>query len=456
MKKYAAFFLSIAILATMAFGISSCKEDEPPTPPKLSFAESSITVPEDEGVIEVEVVLDKAYSKDLTIEYDLAGTASDQHDVGTALADYQVNGDRGVVVIESGETTGIIEIQILNDGTYEESETIQLSIVDINTSDIELTSEDEIEITITSDDAQSTASFTTTTMTVNEADGPEVLQLTVQLDNPASVDVTIEYTLAESTAKDSLSAWNVDPQKRQPYDFYIHNEGAAGKVVIPAGQSSGNIEIQVLSDLFYEADEIIKVKLTGSGSAIIGTSNTATITIKQEDGRILGLVWEPTYTDVDMDMFLWVGPDVNTLNELLALAIRASTTIKEEVIFLPKAFSDGVEDAAFGLSYVYYQGTPNPMNFEVHFIDVVSGAFEPEAERDLYAASYTPANINKWDLETGTEPAIVQTFRIVNGAYIEITDITVPASGSRMKKQTLPERLQRTTGNPSGVYLNWK
>lgn len=456
MKKYAAYFLSIAIVITMVLGISSCKEDEPPTKPKLSFAESSLTVAENEGVIEVEVMLDKAYGKDLTIEYDLGGTASDQDAVGTALADYEVIGDHGVVVIESGETTGVIEIKIYNDGAFEEDETVEISIVDTNTSDVELTSDDEMEITITSDDAQLVASITTPTMTVNEADGQEFAQIVVQLDNPAPSDVTIEYSiLAESTAKDSVSAWNTDPQLREPYDYYINNEGTPGQLVIPAGQSSGNIEIQVVSDLYYERDEIIKIQLTQSGSATIGTSNIATVTIKQEDGKIIGLIWDPSYTNVDMDMFLWIGPDLDNLNDVFALAARASTSVKEEIIFLPNALSDGIEEAAFGLSHVYYEGTANPMNFEVHFIDVVGGTFEAEADRDVHAASYSLANINKWTDEGAPVPAIVQTFRIVMGEYVDLTAITVPTSGSRMKTptQTLPGGLKRTTGHGSG-YLN--
>src|SRR5688572_21148395 len=239
MKKYAAFFLSIAILAAMVIGISSCKEDEPPTPPKLSFAESSMTVPEDEGVIEVEVVLDKPHGKDLTIEYDLDGTASDQDIVGTALADYQINGDHGVVVIESGETTGVIEIQILNDGTYEENETIDISIVDINTSDVELTAEDEMEITITSEDAAVQLSFSNQTMTVNEAD--REVEVALVLDKPAPQDLTFQYELSGS-ATDSLIA-----NDEMAADYKIM--GTHGQFVIGAGQTSGVINIRLYSDL---------------------------------------------------------------------------------------------------------------------------------------------------------------------------------------------------------------
>ena len=130
MKNYAALILSVAVLVGAALGLSSCKDDEPPVPPKLSFAESAMTVNEDIGVIDVELVLDKPYSRDLNVEYTLGGTASDQDAVGTANADYEVVGTHGVVVIESGATSGTIKIEIYSDAAFEDDETIEISIID--------------------------------------------------------------------------------------------------------------------------------------------------------------------------------------------------------------------------------------------------------------------------------------------------------------------------------------
>ena len=217
---------------------------------------------------------------------------------------------------------------------------------------------------------------------------------------------------------------------------------------MPAGQSTANIEIQLYSDFRYESDETIEITLTGSTAAQIGTSNKMTITLKQQDGKVIALVWDEAHTNVDMDMFLWIGEDLTTLDGVIATAIVPSTTVRQEIIFIPKAFTDGITEAAFGLSYVYYSGTANPMNFEAHFVDFAAGALEAEATRDIYAASYTLDNINAWD-ETEIDPAIVQTFRIVNGEYVDITDITVPASGSRVKTHKLPQGLERRTARLS-------
>lgn len=437
MKNYAALILSVAVLVGAGLGFSSCKDDEPPVPPKLSFAESAMTVNEDVGVIDVELVLDKPYSRDLNVEYTLGGTASDQDAVGTANADYEVVGTHGVVVIESGATSGTIKIEIYSDAAFEDDETIEISIIDVNTSDVQLTADDEIVITITNDDAQAVAVFGAASLTVNEADG--LVDLVVELNNPASSDLIINYTV-EGSALDSLTGVQ-DEIPPQFFDYKFVTE-SFGELEISAGQTSGSITIKLFSDFYFEGDETIVLTLTGSSAASIGTDNKMTVTIEQEDGKAIGLLWDPSYADVDMDLFLWWGEDIATTDNLLALAIAEATEPQEEIVFIPKAVSDGITDLAFGLSYVYYQGTADPMNFEAHFVDFANGEFEAAGDRDVFTAAYTLQNINPW-FESKVDPQVVQTFRIVNGEYIEITEITVPASGSRMKAYELPRELQR-------------
>ena len=335
MKNYAASTVTLVLLVTMGFAISSCKEDDPPAKPKLSFAESEMTVGEDDGTIEVEVVLDKPYSKDLNIEYELGGTASDQDVVGTANADYEVVGDHGVVVIESGQTTGVIELEIYSDAAFENDETIEISILDTNTDAIELTADDDVVITITNDDAQLIASFPSATMTVNESDGIDgPISVTVQLDQAPTSDVTVTYTL-DGSAIDSLFAFNYEPQPIPPayYDYYV--DGISGEVVIPAGSTTGTIDLQLYSDFMFEDDETIEITLTETNEVKLGTNNTMTVTIEQQDGKVIALVWDDAHNDVDMDMFLWAGPTVDNFEGVIATAITPRTTPRQELIFLP-------------------------------------------------------------------------------------------------------------------------
>ena len=370
MKKNKAYIVSIAILMGLGLAFSSCKEDDPPVKPKLSFEKSTMTVNEDEGTIEIGVVLDKPYSKDLRIEYALAGTAKDQASVGTADADYEDTGD-GVVKITSGETEGTIELDIYNDGLFEEDETIEISITDTNTEDIELTEDRETVVTIKSDDAQVQASFASTSMTVNEAYKAEngLLMIPVELDKPAPADLMVEYTLGGS-AYDS-TATDVAPQY---HDYYI-NAAHEGELVIPKGATSANIEISIFSDFLFEDDETIEITLT-PGAVLIGTNNKMTITVQQQDGKVIALQWDDAYTDVDMDLFLWAGTDVDHLDILAAFSNFADVKEKIELVFVPSIIDAG----AFGLSHTYYSGTADPMNFTVRFIDFADGELEDVAK----------------------------------------------------------------------------
>ena len=457
MKNIPVLILCIALVISLGFGLSSCKEDDPPVRPKLSFAESTKTVSEGDGTIQVDIVLDKAHSKDLRIEYQLGGTASDQDAVGTADADYEIVGTHGVVEIPAGATKGTIELAIFSDTSFEPDETIEISIFDINTDEIELTAEDKVVITITNDDAQITASFSTTSMTVNEDDGvevntdgelvPRLLLIPVQLDKPAPTDITVDFTIAinlQDTSKHHAidSTWGFENDvPPQFYDYFVN--GTQGKIVIPSGSTSGNIEIQLLVDFMFEDDETIEITLTASNSVQVGTNKTMIITVEQQDGKAIALVWDDAHTDVDMDMFLWAGADTTNLMPFLATSLTPSVTQRVELIFIPSLFTDG----AFGLSYVYYSGTADPMNFEAQFVDVVDGVAEPQANFDIFPGTYTLANINPWDDQAmGVyPPAIAQRFVINDGVY-SYGKIQIPSTSSRLKRTNIPNNLRRLKG----------
>src|SRR5687767_3297384 len=95
MRKRSRVFIPILLVTSMIAIIPSCKDDEPVAPAKLSFAESEITINEYDGVIEIEIVLDKPAPEDMTVEFSLDGTALDlvAADELQTLHDYEVLGD---------------------------------------------------------------------------------------------------------------------------------------------------------------------------------------------------------------------------------------------------------------------------------------------------------------------------------------------------------------------------
>ncbi|HMG92993.1 MAG TPA: Calx-beta domain-containing protein [Chryseolinea sp.] len=303
MRKYSILFLSALTLGSFVFVFTSCDDDEPPAKPKLSFATATLTAKESDENLQIQVVLDKAASEDITVEYSLSGTALDDVTAGnTAPADYEVISDFGEIEIEEGQTTGIIELNLLSDGEFEEDESIEISIDDVSSENIELTRDDEVNITL-----------------------------------------------------------------------------------------------------------------------------------QQEDGRIILLEWPAPSASgqADMDIILRVGDNTTTWAGVLSGAAQGSFE-GPEVLFIPTA----VTYAAFGLSYVYYDGTLDPLEFTATFVDFANGAAEAEAQRESFDGIYTIVNKNKWtDVNT---TIVVQTFQKTGGAFTSpTTPITIPPAGSRMSSSSL-------------------
>jgi hypothetical protein len=443
MKKGILILSSFSAIAALSIVFSSCKEDEPPAKPKISIDGASRTVSEGAGTIEIEVELDKPADKDITVEYTLTGTAVDLDNVGNvSLSDYEVTSGSGEVDIDKGETKGVIEIAIRADAEFEEDETIIIELDDAG-ADAEITEDNVMEIKITNDDSKIQASINTAAYTMNEDDAETVVEIEVKLSAPAPTALKVKYELT-GTARDSLTGTNQQVPSRY-FDYYV--DGVLGEVSFSSGQSSAMIKVQVYVDFVFEESETIIATLVEGGSSIVEISedNTTTVTIDQQDGKIIALLWDETYTDVDMDMFLWIGEDVNNLEGILSATTLGRTTPQEEVIFIPEIISNepGLANLGFGLSYVYYSGSADPMNFEVHFIDFQDGNFEAEAGIDVFTATYGAVNKNAYDSPTGTDPVVVQTFRLVDGVYTDLSGITVPASGSRMRTAKLPTNFVR-------------
>lgn len=447
MKKYLLLMLSILTVAGVGVVFSSCESEDPPPNPTVNFARATRTLAESAGTLEVEVTLDRASDKTIIIEYDIDGTAVE----GT---DYEIPVDIGEVEIPAGSTTGVFEIVITNDNIFEANETIELRISDAP-ENVQVGDADEMEITITEDDSKPEANFTVTSMTVNEADG--LLELDVEIDSEAGQNLVIAYELS-GTAIDSLTGWDEEIAS----DYFI--DGVSGELEIAEGESTGTIRLQLYTDFIIESltvPETIILTLKDNANATAGGDDVLTISVKQQDGRAIILDWDPDYDEVDMDLFLWMndlGGDPEDFFTMGAFWSVSASTEGPEIVFipdnLPELFSEGgTEDATFGMSYTYWGGNESPMTFQVTFTDIVNGVAEAAGSRDNYQATYTSANINPWDDDTnGTNPIIVQTFDKDNGAYTNVSGITVPTEGSRVRQSNFPSNVEKKSRKLPVLY----
>lgn len=445
MKRHLTYRLSLAAVAAMSVSFFSCKDDEDPVKPVITFQQAARTVGEDAGTIDVLLQLDVDAPQDLKVRYSLSGTASE----GTSSsADYQVLGSFGEVSVAKGASSGTIQLQIRNDDAVEPDETIIITLTEVVNNAATIGSTNVTTITVTSDDQGSAVSFATAARTVVESDG--LIDIDLTLDKVASQALTVNYSFnynfEQRTAIDAV--WAAEEGiPSQYYDFAVEG-GTYGTVTIPAGSTTGKITLRLYSDFMLEDPEMIEITLTGvSAGGQLGTAVKHTITVEQEDGRLVGLLWDETYTDVDMDMFLWWGEDENSFEaNPLAMSANADTENTYEIIFIPKVLIDEVVDATFGLSLVYYSGTADPLEFKTRFLDFENGDFVGTAQD--FDGSYTLANINEWDQASGTDPQIEQTFVLAGGEFTTISPITTPASGSRRATYQIPPG---TTRNKAGI-----
>ena len=150
MKTYRTLLiLSAVTLCLFSLLLSSCKDDVPPAKPKLSFDKSSLTVNEADGEIEVKIKLDKGAFEDVKITYELSGSAVDKVTAGTTKAyDYEITSDYLEAEIVKGDSLAFIKVTLLSDFDVEEDETIQISIKDVDSENIEITRNDDIKITV--------------------------------------------------------------------------------------------------------------------------------------------------------------------------------------------------------------------------------------------------------------------------------------------------------------------
>ena len=259
-------------------------------------------------------------------------------------------------------------------------------------------------------------SFAESSITVNEADG--VIEIQVVLDRPALEDFTIDYELG-GTATDN----EVDP------DFadyvVVEDENDYGEVNIAKGETVGVIQIELYSDFDFEDAETIEISILEVDSDLIEITrdDDIEINVEQEDGLLLFLTWDETYTDVDMDLFTW-WPVVGGME--IAGGSAAPSFSPPEFIFL----HNNIDDGQYGVSCNYYEGTEEPMNFTLSFVPYSNGAFGTEVERN---GTYDLGNINPWDV-SGIDPLPAATYTKTGSNYSNFSEILIDVNvdGSRV------------------------
>jgi hypothetical protein len=208
-------------------------------------------------VAEVTVRIDTASGKPVSAEWSLrAGTATPGEDYEDAT---------GTLTIPVGETTTTVQVTTLPDDLFEGDEEFEL-VLDAST---HATIADEAgTITITDDDAP--PSLRISDLETFEGDEPRTERLVVTLSEVSGRDAVVDWATADgsATAGEDYTA-------------------AEGRLIIPAGATSGTIEFEILGDTEPEPDEQFTIELIDDDESPVDATidkGTGTVTLLNDDG----------------------------------------------------------------------------------------------------------------------------------------------------------------------------
>ncbi len=275
-------------------------------------------------------------------------------------------------------------------------------------------------------------SFSETSLSGKESDA--VIEVEIRLDQPAPEDITVKYSLA-GTAFDDVTA----DAEEEYADYEI--DGDYEEVEIKEGESSAIITIVPYSDDFYEDDETIEITITEVEEENIqfDSNETAVVDFLQEDGMVVLLTWPEATVDglADMDIIVWIAENNGSPDWLgpLTGSVYRGYEYDYEYVFIPKTFVGdyfdlGYSNTIYGLTYTYYEGTLDPLEFTSTFIEFANGELEGEDQDQAFSQSYTLDNLNPWSSEY---PSIIaQTFVNNGGTFSDISEITKAETSSRV------------------------
>ena len=177
----------------------------------------------------------------------------------TANSDY-VQVTNGTVKFAAGATSVLLPVTINGDTIVEPDETLRVTLGGAISSGVSATG------TITNDDYPA-VSIGNATAVLEGNSGIQVMSFPVSLSAAISQPVMITYDTAGSTA--TVGSDFADP--------------SSGTLTIPAGATSGTIDITVNGDTTPELDEVVRITLIGASNATLGTPTVGTGTITNDD-----------------------------------------------------------------------------------------------------------------------------------------------------------------------------
>ena len=228
--------------------------------PRVEFASAETSEEEADETHNVTINLNPAPTSDVTVNYQVGGTA-------TRDADFTMDGYDSVTV-NAGTTSVNLPVRIKEDTNDESNETVILTLRGGSGYTLGGTETRKHALTILDDDRASVA-FASSETTVGEgAGGTQNVRIDLTPEAPAG-GLTLQYQATGTATRGTNRDYTIE---------------GYGRVTVPAGATQAFIPVVVRDDEENEDDETIVLTLTDRpGHYNVGATKTHTITITDDD-----------------------------------------------------------------------------------------------------------------------------------------------------------------------------
>ncbi len=378
----------LAVLSGTASGVSIIKNITAPLP---CFSVNDVTVTEGDGGsinLDFVITLSQASSETVRVNYSLV------NETATKGADFANLSSR--FTFAPGETTKTVSVPVFGDLLNEANETFLLQLSSASGANI---FDGEGRGTILDNDPLPSISIND----ISNTEANLLRNFTVTLSAVSGRDVKVDFATANGTATAGVCCTD---------DYFA----TSGTLTIPAGQSSGQISVQVFDDGTFEPDETYFVNL----------SNPINATISDAQGQCTIVNNDPVPSVDIQDAFVVEGNSGNT--ELLFTVFLSNST------FLPVtlSFATANDTAIAGSDYVATSGHvvfgPGEIQKTVA-VPVIGDTVDETAETFFLDIS------NAQNATVGRSRALAFIFDD-DGPSISINDVTVGEGNSGTRSAT--------------------
>ncbi len=331
-------------------GTGTIIDDDGPT---VSFANAGYSVDEDGGQAIIIVTLSATSPQTVTVEY---ATSDATPPSAIAGNDYTATSD--TLSFKPGESSGVFTVDITNDIEAESPETLQLTLSNPDNAGLGAQTTATLEII----DNEPYVEFRRSNYSVDEDDPAGTATIEVRLSEPVSDTVTVAYAIGDGPSPGARAG-----------DDYTHTSGT---LTFDAGKTSATFPISILNDNLGEDDELVNLTISNpSANVWLGSDNTATLTIKDNEPRVQFSTGNYTVNEV-------AGSPVITGTVTITVELSYAVT---QTVTVDYATSD--DDATAGSDYTATSGTltfdpgDTSKTFTVDILD--DGAGEDDERVDL-------------------------------------------------------------------------